>query len=258
VNAPLELGAVQRDDALLDRIGQRQQDGDRTDLVTALLVGWRTDITDGDAPLEVAAPDTSEGTETASAPADPPTAGASGRRRSARPLILGVGLVVVLLSATGVAAARATPGSVLWPVTKVVASRHAHSVMAREHVLESLAAARKQAGRGNAAAARASLDEATDRVDEVQPGDGKSNLQSRLADLEKMLDGSGAVTAPPQDGNPGPTPQPVDPSTAASPSPSDTPETSPTPAPPPEPTPSPVPSPADPSLAPTPAPDATG
>jgi hypothetical protein len=223
VNAPLELGAVQRDDALLDRMGQRQQDGDRTDLVTALLVGWRTDITDGDAPPEVAATEPSDDSETASAPAKPARAGASGRRRSARPLVLGVGLVAVLLSATGVAAARATPGSVLWPVTRVVASRHAHSVMAREHVLESLAAARRQAGRGNAAAARASLDDARNRVDEVQPGDGKSNLETRVADLQKMLDGSGAVTAPPQAGDPGSTPQPVDPSTAASPSPSEVP-----------------------------------
>jgi hypothetical protein len=216
MNPPLELSAVQRDDALLDQVGQRQHVADGTDLVAALLVGWVTDICDegGSPPVEVSLPTAT-----------------STRRRSGRPVIVGLVATAVLVSASSVAVAatRATPGSVLWPVTRVVAARHAQSVLARERVLRSLAVAQRQAAQGNAAAAAANLDDARSRVGDVQPVDGKSSLQAKVAALQAALDHSGAGTTnptgpgtasvPPPDPQPSPTSSPTASPDAASPAP---------------------------------------
>lgn len=238
MSEPLELAAVQRDDVLLDRLGRREYVGESGSLVTTLLAGWRTDISDG---AESLPKEAAEDTRVVS----------SAGRRAARPVVAGFVAAAVLLSASGVAAAaaRATPGSVLWPVTQVVAPSHAHSVVAREHVLRSLAVARKQASQGDKAAARATLADAVSRVDEVDAGDGKSTLQAKLKEFGKQLDGGGPIPAAPPPG-PAPSASPVapSPSAAAQPSPAPAPDPSQAPSPDPTPTSDPTPpgSPGDP------------
>ena len=231
MSPPLELAAVQRDDALLDRVALRLPIAGGTDPVAVLLTGWVADICDeeGSPPAEVIRP-----------------VGPSARRRSSRPAIVGLIAAAVLVSVSGVAVAatRASPGSVLWPVTRMVASHHAHSMLARERVLRSLAVAQRQAAQGNAAAARVNLDEARSRVDEVQPVDGKSSLQARLAALQAALNSSGAGSAPPDPAGSGTAAQsPPAEQPSPIPSPSSDPSPSPGPSPSAEPTPSPDPSP---------------
>lgn len=229
MSEPLELAAVQRDDLLLDLLGRRERTPG--DFISVVLAGLRADVSGSDEWL----------------PADEAVISSpSVRRRVARPLLAGGVVAGILLSATGIAAAaaRATPGSVLWPVTQVVATKHAHSVMARERVLRSLAVAKKQAIRGDAAAARASLDDARSRVDEVRDSDGRSTLQARLAELQAIVDGTAPLPVqPPVATSPSPSPAPPSPVAAPSASPSPVPSPSPTPDPTPTPDPSPLSSP---------------
>ncbi len=240
MSQPLELANVQRDDGLLDCIGLQQPFAEGTDAVAAALVRWRSDIYDGD-PRPVFAPVApstvpvyAASSRQASRPQHP---GRSGPRRSVRPVLGGLIMVTVVLSASGIAAAaaRATPGSVLWPVTQVVAARHAHSIEARDRVLRALATAQKQAVHGNKKAARVTLNDAIGRVDEVQAADGKWNLQVRVAALSAALDGSGGLPVKPQPGATTPPTPPASPSPDASPSPSPAPSPSDIPSPDPSP-----------------------
>lgn len=243
MNEPLELAAVQRDDTLLDRIGSRLEPVGGSDAVAALLLQWRADICDD----EQAPPDEGRAPAIVTVP-----------RRSARPLLGAIVMAGVLLSASGVAAAatRAAPGSVLWPVTQVVAARHAQSVLARERVLQSLAVAQRQATRGNKVAAQASLDDAMDGVGQVQAADGKSKLQAQVAAMQAALNSAAvaAAAAPQPSASPAPSPSAGQPTAAASAS--ATPAPSPSPAASADPSPTPDPSPAP--AAPSPADGATG
>ncbi|PZS34651.1 MAG: hypothetical protein DLM59_04340 [Pseudonocardiales bacterium] len=237
MSEPLELAAVQRDDVLLDRLARRDACAADAHVVAALLAGLRADIcADEDPP-------SAEGEgEARRRPVVP-----SARRRAARPAVAGLVAAAFLLSATGVAAAasRATPGSVLWPVAQVVAPAHVHSVMARERVLRSLAVAKTQAGRGDSVGARASLDDAISRVDEVHDADGRSTLEAKVTALRILLDGPAPAPGSPPAGGPLPSASPVQPSPGGSPEPSASPDPSPAPSPDPTSTP-------DPSVAPTP------
>ncbi len=123
---PLNLTALHRDDALLDRIGRGDLDesspGLDSDEVTLLLVGWRADIvgavTDGS---EV--PSTEE--------AAPNLTGVAARRR-VRPAIVGLILAGALASAGGAAAAtvQAEHGGMFWSAPPPAARHHSLGVTA--------------------------------------------------------------------------------------------------------------------------------
>ncbi|MDQ6873851.1 MAG: anti-sigma-D factor RsdA, partial [Actinomycetota bacterium] len=174
----LELAAVQRDDALLDRIGAGQPVR-ADDPVTSLLVEWCTDVRSEVAPSALH--------EVEPAPI------ASMRRRSVRPVVVGV-ILMGVVGAGGVAAAatQAGPQSVLWPVAQLVAPAHAHSLQARDDVRSSLRRAHRQAMAGDRTGALATLRAATSRLSEVRAEDGAHRLWAQVRQMQTALAHSAA------------------------------------------------------------------
>jgi len=256
MTGPLELTGIQRDDELLDRLGQGQGQGGLGDVgdvgdVAVIMRAWRADILrdiGGDEAPVLAAP----------APA-PPAAPLRGRIAGGhprfRPVACAAALAIVFGSVgVGAAAGQASPDSVLFPLTKVVAGQHADSVLAREEVRTALELAQRQAASGDMGAARKTLHSAQQRVADVRPVDGRDVLRAEVRQAQTAL---GTVPAP----SPAPT---VDPTAAPSPTgapgaptptpdPSPPPEETPEPSPPPEETPEPTPSPPAPAPAEVPA-----
>lgn len=189
MTGPVDLVAVQQDDLLLDRLGQglglRRDDDD----VAALLATWRADLADDS--LDAAEP----GFVPALPPLEVPPAGT--RRRYARPVVVGLVLAGVVASAGGVAAAaaQATPGSTLWPLTKVVAPEHAQSAQARNDVEKELKTARSQARHGHIGAAKQSLHKAEVRISQVAPDDNQARLRAELEQVKAATVGD-STTSP--------------------------------------------------------------
>ncbi len=231
MSPPLELAAVQRDDVLLDRLAVGLDPFDAADETAVLLRGWRADVLRDIEP---------------GAPEEPAPVRASASRRSARPVVVAA-VLAALFSLGGVAAAatQASPGSVLWPVTKLVAHGHALSVQARADVRDALRQAQQQSAAGDRAGALATLRGALQRLRAVHSGDGAAGLRAAVMQLETSLgaapgSGDGAAPAPAVTATPSPPPAPS-PAVTSAPTPEPTPTPDPTPAA--QPTPPPDPSP---------------
>jgi len=255
MTGPLELTDVREDDELLDRLGRGLSLPKDDDDVVRMLVDWRTDILDDRGVAE--APEIA-------LPAAPLTRGIRVRRvrRSVRSGAVAAGLVGVLGSlGLGAAAMRASPDSVLFPLTKVVASQHAESMQARQEVQAALELARRQAASGDPAGARTTLHSAHRRLADVQPEDGRDVLRAQVRQAQSGLGatpgpGVSPTAAPPPPGTPEPRPTPrSDPE--PTPEPTAQPEPTPEPTAQPEPTPEPTEptEPAEPAESPIPSPD---
>lgn len=241
MSEPLALAVVREDDRLLDRLAQGRPSSGQDDSLSTVLLAWRGDILD-QLPID-------DGFESAVAPAAPTRhrlrVRPSGTR--ARSAVVAAG-VAGLLAALGVtaAASQATPGSVLFPLTKVVAAQHAQSVQAREDVRAALQRAERQAAEGDMAGASETLRSAQQRVTDVRAQDGRAALLAQLRQAESSV---GTPTAPGVSATAGPSAAPSPPAVPnlPSPTPQSSPEPEPTPqptSPPPEPSPEPTPSPA--------------
>lgn len=149
------------------------------------------------------------------------------RLRLSRRVAVGAAVVVIgVSSAGGVAAASvAQPGSLLWPLSKVVDHDRANSLEARQTAQDRLENARKAAQR-DPNSARAYLQSALDEADRVRAKDGQDKLRAQAQQLQQQLavPGASPTAVPPS----APTsssasPSPSDPSTlptSATPSPS--------------------------------------
>lgn len=206
----LELAAVQRDDALLDRVGSGQPAGAADDLLTSLLVEWCADVRSQAVPAGLQEVEATRIIVTV-------------RRRSVRPVVVGV-ILMGIVGAGGVAAAatQAGPQSVLWPVAEIVAPAHAHSVEARDAVRSSLRRAHRQAVAGDRTGALATLRAALRRLADVRAQDGAHRLRAQVLQMETTVAGSADRS---------PAVPPSSPPVVAAPTPSITPSASPTPEP---------------------------
>lgn len=219
----LELAAVQRDDALLDRVGSGQPAGAADDLLTSLLVDWCADVRSPALPAGLQDVEATRVIVTV-------------RRRSVRPVVVGV-ILMGIVGAGGVAAAatQAGPQSVLWPVAELVAPAHAHSLEARDDVHSSLRRARRQAVAGDRTGALATLRAALGRLADVRAQDGAHRLRAQVLKMQTTVAGSADQNpAVPPPGPPVvavPTPS-ITPSASATPEPATTASAAASPAPP--------------------------
>ncbi len=203
MSGPLELTAVGDDDELLDRIGQGGSLHDDDDAVAEMLFGWRADIVDD-------ADDRWAAAARAASPAalHPPRVRPYARRPSLRSAAAAAAMIGVLSSlAVAAAASQASPDSVLFPLTRVVASQHAESVQARDDVRAALQRAQAQADAGHRVAARKTLRAAQLRTADIRPDDGRAALRAQVDRALARL----AVPAPPAvrpSALPAPTPEP--------------------------------------------------
>ncbi len=177
MTGPVDIVAVQHDDMLLDRLGSAVGLRPSDDEVAALLDAWRADLADEELVLverPVLEP---------LPPVELPPA-VSGRRYT-RALVVGAVLAGVIGSAGGVAAAaaQATPGSVLWPVTKVVAPGHAQHAEAREYTDAALGIARRLRTQGDTKGAMKTLLTALQQARAAHADDLATQLQKEIAAL---------------------------------------------------------------------------
>jgi hypothetical protein len=200
-DAPVDLGAVRADDALLDALG-----GGNPDLnsalagheLSALLLSWRRDV---DAEPFGELVDTETAAETVLA------ARRSARRRRPFLVPLATAAAVLAIAFTGVslAARDARPGDALWGLTQMLYTDHAHSVEAAVAVESDLKAARSALNQGRIGDARTALNNAQSSLPMVSNEDGHSQLSQTHESLVNELNTSKS--------NPPSTPQtPVSPS----------------------------------------------
>jgi Anti-sigma-D factor RsdA to sigma factor binding region len=196
---PVSVAQIAADDRLLDALGRGAPvDGDlAADPAATMLAAWRADLDDDawDAPLE-------DVELSPVSPAAPLPAGDPRRKRRLVQAILGAAAAAVVTVGLGVSAHQAEPGSVLWPVSKVVYPQRAE-VKAAE---KAIADARKALAEGRPADARASLTTAAEHIARI---DDRATAARLRAEVDALLrDLTAPAVAPP------PTPAPPAPSTS--------------------------------------------
>lgn len=203
---PTDMGAVARDDELLDALG-RGADLPPDDEFAAMLASWRAD-------LSTDAPGT--GVETQAAedadeePADPiplprPTPARPGRL--SRILLASAAAVLALAGTVAIAAGRAQPGSRLWPITTVVYADRADSLLAAQDTRQAIAGAREAVAAGRYAEAESLLDRAATLAAGVHDTVTRQQLLDEVAAVRALLPGT--TPAPTKSRAPGASPKPA-------------------------------------------------
>jgi Anti-sigma-D factor RsdA to sigma factor binding region len=181
---PVDLAAVQADDALLDLIGRAgHTPGDADDELTRVLAAWRREVhaepfgelVDTDTALKVIL---------------------AARRPVRRhipvfsSIAAAAAVLVIAFSAVGLVAKSAQPGDRLWGVTQVLYSDYAHSVETAAKVRNELNDAKVALRQGKPEQARASLRHVQQQLPAVGEAEGRTDLTARHNQLEQMLNGS--------------------------------------------------------------------
>ena len=232
--------ALLRDDVLLDALAKGVFPVEYADdaMVNALW-DWREDVVGGPVQLDTSpALAAAQALQATPEPVVDELAARRARRFGfGRRLAISIAAAFVGFGALGsvAAASVAEPGDTMFPLTKVVNSKRATSLEAREHAVDKLNNARAAARHDNPQVARKHIAAALADAEKVRNRDGKEDLQQQLVALQAEL----ATPLPTKPSDPAGTPSPSDPSPSPSPSPSDP---SPSPSPSPSPTGSPNPS----------------
>src|SRR5690606_14908277 len=189
-NAPVDIAAVRRDDALIDAIasdGPVQTDSTEEFQLAALLADWRAEIVAPpipDAPdldTVVAAVNQEIGARQARVGAK-----AGGRLRLVRPIAgTAAGLALVFGGMTAFSY-NAEPGDPLWRVKEVVFSEQAQSTVV-QRADDDLAAAQELIEQGNPERARARLAQASTNATQVDDPAKRGDLMERWQQLLNEL-----------------------------------------------------------------------
>ncbi|GAY09873.1 anti-sigma-D factor RsdA [Pseudonocardia sp. N23] len=216
--APLRLGDIQADDALIDALGsghlrttdEMAASDDVDDRLAALLASWVAAVNEPGAPRDGAlAAAEAAATEPAEADAETPADGiatvpvevraANGdmatrhRRRRDRPSYLArlsAAAVVAIAVTGGIAvgnADTARPGDVLWPVAKVFYRDHAQSVEAADTVAVHLERARTALRQGRTADAAREVNDMQAALAVVLPADGRASLDAQHTSIVAIV-----------------------------------------------------------------------
>ncbi|MBC2640678.1 MULTISPECIES: anti-sigma-D factor RsdA [unclassified Rhodococcus (in: high G+C Gram-positive bacteria)] len=204
-DAPVDVAAVRRDDALIDAIaggGPVAPGSSEQDQLALLLTSWRADIVATPMPTGpllddvIAAIDASDARSARSA--------ARGKLRLLRPIAGAAAAIAVIVGGATIFSYNAEPGDPLWSVKSVVFSQQADSTVAQIDTTSQLQEAERLIAAGDAEAARHLLDNAADRAGGVRDADMRNELdvwRAKLAaEIEKL-----APTTPPATTTPGTT-----------------------------------------------------
>jgi len=268
---PVDLAAVQADDALLDMLGGNAAGRSQADAELArVLVAWRRDVDTEPIGQLV-------DTDTALAAINSGRNPASRRHPVLGPVAAAAAVLVIAFSGVGLVAKSAQPQDQLWGLTKVLYADYARSVETAQKVKIELEQINKdiEEGRTTPAEARETLEHIETQLAVVDEAQGHTQLATERKKLEEKLavmppppaePGSPTEPAPPAQPQPSSDaqlpPAPPEPSSTASaepPLPTE-PSTQPSPAPPPPPPGpvEPVPGTSDPSPRSSPPVDSTG
>ena len=205
-DAPVDVAAVRRDDALIDAIaggGPVATDSPEQYELALLLTNWRADIVSTPMPTGpllddvIAAIDASDNARSA-------RSAARGKLRLLRPIAGAAAAIAVVMGGATIFSYNAEPGDPLWSVKSVVFSQQADSTVAQIDTTTQLQEAERLIAAGDAESAKNLLDGAADRAGGVRDADKRNELdvwRAKLAaELEKI-----APTTPPATTTPGTT-----------------------------------------------------
>lgn len=197
---PVDLAAVQADDALLNTLGRADVVRDDTDAELArVLVAWRREV--GTEPIGQLV-DIDTAADTISAARKP----ASRRHSVLGAVAAAAAVLVVAFAGVGLGAKSAEPGDIWFPLTKVLYSEYARSVEAKEMVETELDQAQTALEEGDTSQARQSLERVQEHLAVIAEEQGRDRLTTEHRKLEEMLQGA---PSPTESASPPPPPPPV-------------------------------------------------
>ena len=209
---PVDLAAVQADDALLDMLGGAGHTPGDTDIdvdgeLASVLVAWRREVHVDSNRLLV---DTDTALAVISAARRP------ARRRGPLfgPIAAAATVLVIAFSAVGLVAKSAQPNDQLWGVTQVLYPEYARSVEAAAFVRTELNKADAALREGHPEQAKASLQRIQQQLPVIAEAEGRTDLTARHHELEREL-----VTDPSVQGSPPESPDASSPEQPAAPAP---------------------------------------
>jgi len=207
---PVDLAAVQADDALLDMLGGAGRTPGDIDIdvdgeLTSVLVAWRREVHVDSNRLLV---DTDTALAVISAARRP------ARRRGPLfgPIAAAAAVLVIAFSAVGLVAKSAQPNDQLWGVTQVLYPEYARSVEAAAFVRTELNKADAALREGHPEQAKASLQRIQQQLPVIAEAEGRTDLTARHHELEREL-----VAEPPAQGSPSESPDASSPEQPAAP-----------------------------------------
>src|ERR671916_1141825 len=187
---PVDLAAVQADDALLDLRGSVDRTSGGVDQalggvdgeLVRVLTAWRREV-HADSIRELVDTDTA-------------LAAIGAARRPARPhrlvfapVAAAAAVLVIAFSAVGLLAKSAHPGDNLWGVTQVLYSDYARSVEAAAFVQAELQEAKTALQQGRPERAKESLELIQQQLPAIAEAEGRTDLTARHHELERELGG---------------------------------------------------------------------
>ncbi|MGH3932855.1 MAG: anti-sigma-D factor RsdA [Pseudonocardiaceae bacterium] len=196
---PVDLAAVQADDALLNTLGRADVVRGDTDAELArVLMAWRRDV-DAESIGPLVDMDTAVATiSTARKPAT--------RRRSMLGAVAAVAAVlVVAFAGVGLGARSAHPGDIFFPLTKVLYSKYARSIEAAQVVETELDQAQTALKEGDTSQARQSLQLVQENLAVIAEEQGRDRLATEHRKLKEMLQ---ETPSPPEPASTPPPPPP--------------------------------------------------
>ena len=196
-DAPVDVAAVRRDDALIDAIaggGPVASDSSEQDQLALLLTNWRADIVAAPMPSGpllddvIAAIDASDTRSARSA--------ARGTLRLLRPIAGAAAAIAIVIGGVTIFSYNAAPGDPLWSVKSVVFSQQADSTVAQIDTTSQLQEAERLIAAGDAEAAKNLLEGAADRAGGVRDADTRNELDAWRAKLAAELEKIAPTTPP--------------------------------------------------------------
>ena len=175
-NQPRDLAMIAADDELLDLIAAGGTPDD-DDQVSAMLAAWRADLA------------TDLPTVRRAAPLFGPPLPARRASRTTRIMLAAAAGVVALAGVATVLAGDARPGSPLWPITRLIYTDRATSVVAEQDAQRAIDAARQAIAAAQYADAQKLLEQATARTGEVRDPTVAQRLLDEIAALQGLLPG---------------------------------------------------------------------
>jgi hypothetical protein len=202
---PVDLAAVQADDALLDLLaaGHRgSADADADAELARVLVAWRLDV-EAEAIGELVDTDTAIGMISAARKPVPR------RHPVLGPAAAAAAVLVIAFSGVGLVAKSAQPGDQLFSLTKVLYADYARSAEAAQKAETELNQAQTALQQGQPQQAEQSLQEAKEQLTVVDPAEGQATLAAKHEHLQEVL--AGMQNPIPASVSPTPTPVPSSP-----------------------------------------------
>lgn len=190
---PVDLAAVQADDALLNMLGSADLSrGDADADLSRILVAWRRDV---DAEVIGELVDTDTAIATIKAARKP----APRRHPVLAPFAAAAAVLVIAFSGVGLAAKSAEPGDRLFSLTKVLYSDYARSVETAQKVRNELDQLERAIDEGKASPAEAqeSLERVEAQLVVVDEEQGRDELAADTEKLEQKVAAMADSTTPP-------------------------------------------------------------